>query len=156
MKDAEIPVFTRVFGVFYIRNAKFLVEKSISISKRISKKFLEIFLEMGSRLCGCFQGGFCVNAYFRILKISNYAYFRILQNSIYEYFRESRYVNRTTSASQKYDTVIKDNCSVNIAPIHRLHYNSKRIVFQEVLKTLIKQHIKRCITNPGIRDTPFY
>ena len=53
MKDAETPVFTRVFGVFYIRTAKILVAKSISISKRISKNFLEIFLEMGSRLCGC-------------------------------------------------------------------------------------------------------
>ena len=52
MKDAETPVFTRVFGVFYIRTAKILVAKSISISKRISKNFLEIFLEMGSRLCG--------------------------------------------------------------------------------------------------------
>ena len=52
MKDAETPVFTRVFGVFYVRTAKFLVAKSLSISKRISKKFLEIFLEMGSRLCG--------------------------------------------------------------------------------------------------------
>ena len=47
MKDAETPVFTRVFGVFYVRTAKFLVAKSISISKRISKNFLEIFLEMG-------------------------------------------------------------------------------------------------------------
>ena len=53
MKDAETPVFTRVFGVFYVRTAKFLVAKSISISKRISKKFLEIFLEMHPRLCGC-------------------------------------------------------------------------------------------------------
>ena len=52
MKDAETPVFTRVFGVFYVRTAKNLVAKSISISKRISKNFLEIFLEMGSRLCG--------------------------------------------------------------------------------------------------------
>ena len=52
MKDAETPVFTRVFGVFYVRTAKNLVAKSQSISKRISKNFLEIFLEMGSRLCG--------------------------------------------------------------------------------------------------------
>lgn len=36
------------------------------------------------------------------------------------------------------DTVIKDNGSVNIAPIHRLHYNSERIVFQEVLKNILK------------------
>ena len=50
------------------------------------KNFLEILLEMHTRLCGLFRGGFCVNAYFRILKISNYAYFRILKNSNYAYF----------------------------------------------------------------------
>ena len=41
------------------------------------------------------------------------------------------------SAVQNCDTVIKDNGSVNIAPIHRLHYNSERIVFQEVLKNIL-------------------
>ena len=56
---------------------------------------------MHTRLCGLFRGGFRVNAYFRILKTSNYAYFRILQNSIYAYFLESRCVNRTVLASQK-------------------------------------------------------
>ena len=57
MKDAETPVFTRVFGVFYVRTAKILVAKRLSISKRISKNFLEIFLEMHPCLCGCFRGG---------------------------------------------------------------------------------------------------
>lgn len=54
VKDAETPMFTRVFGVFYIRTSKILVAKGLSISKRISKKFLEIFLEMHTRLCGSF------------------------------------------------------------------------------------------------------
>ena len=42
------------------------------------------------------------------------------------------------TAVQNCDTVIKDNSPVNIAPIHRLHYNSERIVFQEVLKNILK------------------
>ena len=133
IKDAETTVFTRVFGVFYIRTSKILVAKSLSISKRISKKFLEIFLEMHTRLCGWFWGGCRGNAYFRILKISNYAYFRILQNSIYAYFRKFNIKNNPPSPVKNCDTVIKDNSSVNIAPIYCLHYNSERIVFQEVL-----------------------
>ena len=52
MKDAETPVFTRVFGSFLFEPRKILAPKHTSISKNISKKFLEIFLEMGSRLCG--------------------------------------------------------------------------------------------------------
>ena len=53
LKDAETPVFTRVFGSFLFEPRKILAPKHTSISKRISKKFLEIFLEMHPCLCGC-------------------------------------------------------------------------------------------------------
>lgn len=52
MKEAETPVFARIFSSFSFEPQKILVRESLSISKRISKKFLEIFLEMHTRLCG--------------------------------------------------------------------------------------------------------
>lgn len=52
IKEAETQVFARAFSSFSFEPQKILVRERLSISKRISKKFLEIFLEMHTRLCG--------------------------------------------------------------------------------------------------------
>jgi len=52
IKEAETPVFTRVFGSFFVRTSKILTPQGIAIFKNISKNFSEIVLEMHTRLCG--------------------------------------------------------------------------------------------------------